>query len=62
MIWTHMALSELINHMCQSILIQMEETSVWFIEQSVISTNSIRILMVSSTYYSKNLQTCEHHF
>ena len=50
MIGTHMALSMLINHLCQSIFIQMEETSMCFIEQSVIPTNSIRTLMVSTTW------------
>ena len=49
MIGTHMALSMLINHLCQSILVQMEET-MWFFEKSVISTNSIRTLMVSTTW------------
>lgn len=44
-----MALSMLINHLYQSILIQMEETSMQFIEQAVISTNSIKTLMVSMT-------------
>ena len=50
MIGTHMALSMLINYLCQSIFIQMEETSMRFIEQSVIPTNSIRTLMVSTTW------------
>lgn len=46
MIWTPMALSMLINHQSQSIL---EDTSLWFLEQSVISTNSIRTWMVGTT-------------
>lgn len=50
MIWTHMALSMLINLLCQSILIHMEETSLWFIEQSVLSTNSIRTWMVGTNW------------